>query len=65
MTDQGSDRRAATRREFLQTNLAGAAALSALGDQNANAAPAGETPWFRRTYRWGQTNITEKDPAPL
>jgi hypothetical protein len=20
-------------------------------------------PWYRRTYRWGQTNITEKDPA--
>ena len=63
MNDQGSDRRAATRREFLQTNLAGAAALSALSDQDAHAAPAGETPWFRRTYRWGQTNITEKDPV--
>jgi Hypothetical glycosyl hydrolase 6 len=22
-----------------------------------------ESPWFRRTYRWGQTNITEKDPV--
>ncbi len=20
-------------------------------------------PWYRRTYRWGQTNITEQDPA--
>ena len=19
-------------------------------------------PWYRRAYRWGQTNITEKDP---
>ncbi|MFB3826200.1 MAG: beta-galactosidase [Bryobacteraceae bacterium] len=38
-----------TRREFM---AAGAGAL---------AAPAG-TPWYRRTYRWGQTNITEKDP---
>jgi len=20
-------------------------------------------PWYRRTFRWGQTNITEKDPV--
>jgi len=20
-------------------------------------------PWYRRTYRWGQTNVTERDPA--
>ena len=20
-------------------------------------------PWYRRAYRWGQTNITEKDPV--
>ena len=20
------------------------------------------TPWYRRTYRWGQTNLTEVDP---
>lgn len=23
----------------------------------------GEMPWYRRTTRWGQTNITEKDPV--
>ncbi len=38
-----------TRRVFLQT----AAAV---------AIPAQSTPWHRRTLRWGQTNITEKDP---
>ncbi len=27
----------------------------------AALAPVQE-PWYRRTYRWGQTNITEKDP---
>src|SRR5687768_3716986 len=27
------------------------------GDQHA-----AEVPWFRRITRWGQTNITEKDP---
>jgi hypothetical protein len=26
-------------------------------------AAAAETPWYRRAYRWGQTNIVEKDPV--
>ena len=25
--------------------------------------PAKDVPWYRRVTRWGQTNITEKDPA--
>ncbi len=41
-----------TRRDFLYT---GAAALTA---QTASA-----TPWFKRVTRWGQTNITERDPT--
>ena len=45
-----------TRREFVTT---AAAALAAV--QRGNAAVSTE-PWFLRTYRWGQTNITEKDP---
>src|SRR5260370_5758051 len=46
-----------TRREFITTAAASAALASDL------AAQAGETqPWYRRTVRWGQTNITEKDP---
>lgn len=52
-----------TRRRFLQTNLLGAAALGAIEASHGHAAPAGETPWYRRTCRWGQTNITEKDPV--
>ncbi len=63
INDQGSDLRAGTRRQFLQANLAGAAALGALGDQGVRSAPADAVPWFRRTFRWGQTNITEKDPV--
>ena len=39
-----------TRRTFLATAAASLAAQS-----NAQ-------PWYRRAYRWGQTNITEKDP---
>jgi hypothetical protein len=42
-----------TRRDFVAAALAGAA--------GASAATTPE-PWYRRTNRWGQTNITEKDP---
>ena len=44
-----------TRRNFIEATLAGAAALS--------AQTALTTPWYRRTLRWGQTNITERDPV--
>jgi len=40
-----------SRREFLATP----SALALSGASN-------ETPWYRRTVRWGQTNITEIDP---
>jgi hypothetical protein len=33
-------------------------------EKASGAGPAGShQPWYRRTYRWGQTNITEADPA--
>ena len=44
-----------TRRDFLQSSAAGAAALSAQADT--------PVPWYRRVTRWGQTNITERDPV--
>src|SRR5690242_13267455 len=44
-----------TRREFLHTTLAAGVATT-LPQQSTTA------PWYRRAYRWGQTNITEKDP---
>jgi hypothetical protein len=43
-----------TRRVFLQATTAG----SALAGQ-----PGASAPWYKRTCRWGQTNITEKDPV--
>jgi hypothetical protein len=43
------------RRNFLHAN---GAALLAAQSQSA----AASEPWYRRTIRWGQTNITEKDP---
>ncbi|HEY1948876.1 MAG TPA: alpha-amylase family protein [Bryobacteraceae bacterium] len=46
-----------TRREFI------AAATAAMVTIPGAAAAATTEPWFRRTVRWGQTNITEKDPV--
>jgi hypothetical protein len=45
----------ATRREFIHLTLAAAAA--------AQSRQSGGVPWYLRTCRWGQTNITEQDPA--
>ena len=45
-----------TRRGFVST--VSAAALAS----NLSAQTPGLQPWYRRTVRWGQTNITEKDP---
>lgn len=50
-----------TRRAFLHTTAL-AAGLSAFESANAQPANKDSVPWYRRTYRWGQTNITEKDP---
>jgi hypothetical protein len=47
-----------TRRNFLQVTAA--AALAA--PLEAQTATGGNRPWYLRTYRWGQTNITEQDP---
>jgi hypothetical protein len=44
-----------TRRGFLR----GTVGIAAAGA----AAQSPHHPWYRRAYRWGQTNITEKDPA--
>jgi hypothetical protein len=64
-----------TRRTFLEQTaataaLAGRSISSGLADQadpkvaatNLRSVP-GALPWYRRTLRWGQTNITEIDPA--
>ena len=49
-----------TRRDFFETTIAGAALTA-----QANAAPPqadGALAWYQRALRWGQTNITERDP---
>ncbi len=56
-----------TRRDFLkQTALAATALAGSSLHCVAASEPPGQTstalPWYRRTLRWGQTNITEMDP---
>jgi hypothetical protein len=52
-----------TRREFIKKTTGAAWLLSTTGlPAFATTAPAA-TPWYRRVTRWGQVNITEKDPS--
>lgn len=58
-----------SRRSFLKKataatiTIAGSSLLTTGSDIFANEAePQGEIPWYKRITRWGQTNITEKDP---
>ena len=44
------------RRNFIQSGVAGAAAAAAQTPAESSV------PWYRRVCRWGQTNITERDP---
>jgi putative glycosyl hydrolase-like family 6 (GHL6) protein len=44
-----------TRRTFIKSSVAAAVAVP--------VAAQPRTPWYLRTYRWGQTNITEQDPV--
>ena len=56
-----------TRRGFLQGTVATAIGVGRHAVAGPNAAQATQTsdatPWYRRAYRWGQTNITEQDPV--
>src|SRR5215831_18236815 len=63
---QPSTNRGESRRDFLKKAAVTpmAASLMDPGRSEAGAASAQgvRLPWYRRTYRWGQTNISEKDP---
>ncbi|MGI8638147.1 MAG: beta-galactosidase, partial [Segetibacter sp.] len=59
-----------SRRSFLKNAVAGTSILATTNPfaLEAKDLPFGETPdsnlpWFKRVTRWGQINITEKDPA--
>src|SRR5690348_5438856 len=67
MQDDTSDSITHSRREFLKQTAAAAAVASvakvAAGADAPTDAKAQQPPWYRRALRWGQTNITEIDPA--
>ena len=44
-----------TRRNFFE--------IAAIGSVAATVDADTATPWYRRALRWGQTNITERDPV--
>lgn len=55
------------RRTFLKQTATASALIAGLGvsaaEQNASKATSPrKLPWYRKTLRWGQTNITEIDP---
>ena len=54
-----------SRRTFLKSSaLAAAIAITEVrGEKASSGQPASQpnVPWYKRTYRWGQTNITEAD----
>ena len=57
-----------SRRDFLKqatlaTTVLAAATPGLFSAKAVPAAVAGNEPWYRRTLRWGQTNITEIDPT--
>ena len=52
----------ASRRDFLQTTI-GLPMLDTGQKKVESNDKKQNVPWYRRTYRWGQTNITEKDPV--
>jgi len=71
--DNHLSQRSVDRREFIKASAGMAAAtaltctivLTARAEDEPKAASerGAKDPWYRRTYRWGQTNITEIDPA--
>ena len=56
-----------TRREFLRQTVPVVLAATTISTSAVSARPKNDSrvalPWYRRTLRWGQTNITEIDPT--
>src|SRR5262245_18404823 len=59
-----------TRRAFLTQPMAAAAAVASTNilaataaDRKLSQSKTASSPWYRRAYRWGQTNIMENDPT--
>jgi len=63
--NKGNDRRTFLKKAAAATiAFAGAELIDLTAERpGTNSVPGGEIPWYRRITRWGQTNISEKDPA--
>jgi len=69
MNNPESTKADSSRRSFLKKSAVGAFVVAGRGFSPVTAddfyfknKPAVEIPWYRRITRWGQINITEKDP---
>src|SRR5262249_26524867 len=53
-----------SRREFIKQSAASLAIVGSPDERTDHIFPSPpDTPWYRRTYRWAQTNISEIDPT--
>jgi len=64
-SDGGNSRRIFLKRAAAATVTIASSNLLSIATESIDrkVLPAEEIPWYRRVTRWGQTNITEKDPA--
>ena len=64
-SDGGNSRRIFLKRAAAATVTIASSNLLSIATESIGrkVLPAEEIPWYRRVTRWGQTNITEKDPA--
>lgn len=60
-TSDGESRREFLRKAAVTTMAASLVGISP-GEAAAPLAQGSGLPWYRRTYRWGQTNMNEQDP---
>jgi hypothetical protein len=70
MKNEAGQNKGDNRRSFLKkaaaatVTLAGADLITLAAENPSDSGrQSGEIPWYRRITRWGQTNITEKDPS--
>jgi len=63
--NEGDSRRTFLKKAAAATvTIAGSDLMTFAGENPSDSTiPSNEMPWYRRITRWGQTNITEKDPS--
>jgi hypothetical protein len=59
----GNSRRSFLKQAAITTAMLAASDFISAADEVNDGTPADQVPWYNRVTRWGQVNITEKDPA--